>query len=63
MQIFPWTQAGNLLIIQNQDKRFVITVCGLFFALIHPLVLELPHFHNWVTQFFRNFAFCCKMKN
>lgn len=49
MQIFPWTQACDLLIIQKQHKHFVITVCGVFFALICPLVLELPDFHNWVT--------------
>lgn len=62
MQMFTWTQAWKLLVIQKQLKHFVIAVCCMFLALICPLVSGLPDFHNWVTQFFLNFAFCCEMK-
>jgi len=60
--MFTWTQAWKLLVIQKQLKHFVIAVCCMFLALICPLVSGLPDFHNWVTQFFLNFAFCCEMK-
>lgn len=62
MQIFTWTQAWKLLVIQNQHKHFVIAVCCMFLAFICPLVLGLPDFHNWVTQFFLNFSFCVEWK-
>lgn len=63
MQIFLWTRACDLLMIPTQHHDFVIAVCGMFLALICPLVWELPDFHNWVTQFFPDFVFCCETKN
>lgn len=46
MQIFLWTRACDLLMIPTQHQDFVIAVCGMFLALICPLVWELPDFHN-----------------